>query len=86
MRAKLYPKNEKPFYGVNYSLSHEDRSIETKIFYLLREAKKFLASMPHGYLMRCAVGKAEVLVYKNFQPSAQEQLRINQILKNWNVA
>ena len=31
MRIKLYPKKEKPFYSVNYSLTNEIRSIETKI-------------------------------------------------------
>jgi hypothetical protein len=79
---KLHTK-EKPFYSVSFSHIHTGRSTDAKNFDLLRDAKEFLAQV-NGYLIRHETGKAKVLGFNNFQPSATEGRRIEGILNCWN--
>lgn len=86
MIKKLYPKNPKPFYVVNWSDVHNTRVTEVTMKNLLRDAKKFLAGVKHGYIIRCAKFGAKVVAIKDFDMggSATEARRIEGILNAWN--
>ena len=75
-------------YAVNYSESHKDRTIETKIFDKLKDAKVFCAqSSFSGYVLRLTFGhslrgaeKVDYLFsFGDFTPCASESLRIKNL-------
>lgn len=68
----------KPVYIVNYHIAHNSRTANFKAFDLLSDAKQFLKDK-YGYIVRSAEENEIVFMSDNFNPSAQEQLRIKTI-------
>ena len=74
----------KPFYAVNYSKIHSDRTTESKLFNMKKEANLFLESQPHGYALRLVEGGTKIIKMKNFEPSAGTARWLSGVFSKWN--
>jgi len=55
------------------------------VFPTHRNAKKFLQTVPHGYILSYSKKGVDILGYKDFEPSQEENVKINSILDSWEI-
>ncbi len=74
-------KKMKTLWFVNYSYFNKNRTVETKLFYKLKVAKKYIEEK-HGYIIRQSEKNTVYFTTPGFDPSPIEQKKIDNILQH----
>lgn len=72
-------------YCVYFSLKNRNASDKSEAFPTRCDAKKFLQTVPHGYILSYSKKGVDILGYKDFEPSQEENVKINSILDSWEI-